>query len=124
MIVPIFGCENTESATKFYVEALGFEVLARFQMSEDAKDPSYVTLAINGSHLHMSSFPTAQGTGKMAYVYMDQPAAVDALYETVKDRSDIDINVPLVDQTWGLREFGFTDPFGNKLTFGAELPKS
>ena len=94
MIVPIFSCDDSLKATKFYVEALGFNFVARYQPDENLNDPAYVTIALNDNHLHLTSFPASQGSGKMAYVYYDDPQEVDALYERIKNRTDLIINMP------------------------------
>lgn len=121
LIVPIFGCEDIESATKFYVEILGCKIVASFSLSKDAPNPGYNTLDFNGSHLHLSSFPREQAIGKSAYVYCDDCEEVDRLYAKVKSNHSITMNVPLIEQTWGMYEFGFTDSDGNRLNIGAQL---
>lgn len=121
MIVPIFGCKDVVSATKFYVEVLGCKLLASFTLSKDVTNPGYNTLDFRGDHIHLSSFPNEQVAGKSAYIYCDSFEEVDALYARVKLDKSIVMNVPLVDQSWGMHEFGFTDADGNRLSIGAQI---
>jgi len=121
MIVPVFGCKEIEIATKFYVETLGCKLLNSFSLSEEKLNPCYRTFDFRGDHIHLSSFPGDQGTGKNAYVYCDNAQEVEELYEQIKEDKSIVMSVPLVDQSWGMREFGFRDGDGNKLSFGAQF---
>lgn len=121
MIVPIFHCSNMDEAIAFYQSVFGCKVLARFQLEQDNSDPAYVTLEFRGDHLHLSSLPGDKSENPIAYVYIDEVDEVDALYETVTAQPGIAIRIPLCDQEWGLREFSFEDPFGNRLRVGAQL---
>lgn len=121
MIIPVFGCKEIESATKFYVDILGCKVLNSFSLSNEKLNPCYRTLEFRGDRIHLSSFSGDQGTGKNAYVHCESVEEVVALYRKIVGDKSITMSVPLVDQSWGMREFGFRDADGNKLSIGAQL---
>ncbi len=121
MIVPILGCEKVEPLTTFYVDVLGAKLRSSFSISPDQLDPCHRSFEMLGGLFHLTSFPGDQGTGKSVYIYIDTLQEVDELYARVKDHPDIEMPVPLQDQTWGMREFNFIDSGGNRICIGAQL---
>ena len=73
--------------------------------------------------LHLSSHRTENGAfGASIYVRVGN---VDEVCERFI-KNGISLSVPdggetPVNQTWGMREIGFRDPDGNKLTFGQTI---
>ncbi|NDJ51940.1 MAG: VOC family protein, partial [Chloroflexi bacterium] len=49
---------------------------------------------------------------------------IDAYYEQVKEKVDIQPEHALKTQPWGQREFFVQDPDGNMITFGLDLSES
>lgn len=124
MIVAVLGCEKIETATAFYTDVLGCKLRSSFSLSPDSIDPCHRTFEFGDGIFHLTSFPADQGTGKIAYIYIDTPAEVDEIYERVRHDPYIEISVPLGNQSWGMREFNFRDGGGNRICIGAQLDEN
>jgi catechol 2,3-dioxygenase-like lactoylglutathione lyase family enzyme len=105
--VPIFPCDDLAAAKAFYVERLGFTV-----EWEDTADGRTGIMGIRrgGIELVIDCPMTGHGRNVCASVRVND---ADAYYAAWRDR--VEIPRPPVDEIWGGRTFGVTDPFGNLL---------
>ncbi len=75
-------------------------------------------LSRDGSGVHLSEHSGDGVFGNTLFVRVEN---IDTLYSQFVANGlniDKDVRIKPVDQTWGVREFGVSDPDGNKLTFG------
>jgi uncharacterized glyoxalase superfamily protein PhnB len=102
--VPIIPIDDVEVAKRFYVDGLGFRVTGE---SGDGA----ITIIDRGT-IHVTLDCPMDGHGRNICVGLEVNDA-DALYEEWRKRVPIDR--PPMNQDWGARTFGVTDPFGNGL---------
>ena len=111
--VPEIHVTRSLAARDFYSDKLGFECVNSWRPDETNEDPCYMGFVRDGVRLQVTSFRDGV-LGTSVYVYVDD---VDALHAEFVARGVQDITA-VVDQTWGTREFGVTDPDRNNLRFG------
>jgi uncharacterized glyoxalase superfamily protein PhnB len=114
--VPELHVKSSLTAKEFYSTRLGFDCVSSWRPDEAKEDPCYMGFVRDGVRLSVTSFQDG-ALGASVYVYVDD---VDALHAEFV-RKGVPILGPLVDQTWGTREFGVTDPDQNKLRFGQQI---
>lgn len=113
--IPELHVSNAVAAKSFYSTRLGFTCEHSWKPDETQDDPCYMVFTRDGVRLHVTSFKDGVLGGSL-YVYVDD---VDALHAEFADKGVQQLGV-IVDQTWGTREFGVTDPDGNKIRFGQQ----
>lgn len=119
-IEPFLDCRNIAASVDFYTNVLDFDLAVGPDPDPTAFGSRYAALSRDGDILHLSSHGRENGAfGATIYVRVDN---VDELCERFL-ANGVKLTVPdggksPVDQTWGMREIGFRDPDGNKLTFG------
>jgi uncharacterized glyoxalase superfamily protein PhnB len=111
--IPELHVSNATAARDFYSARLGFDCVSSWRPNELKDDPCYMVFVRDGVRLHVSSFEDGVLGGSL-YVYVDD---VDALHAEFA-KSGVHELGAVVDQTWGTREFGITDPDRNKIRFG------
>ena len=111
--VPEIHVSRSLDARTFYTDKLGFECVNSWRPDEASEDPCYMGFVRDDVRLHVTSFRDGV-LGTSVYVYVDD---VDALHAEFVARG-VQNMTAVVDQTWGTREFGVTDPDRNKLRFG------
>jgi uncharacterized glyoxalase superfamily protein PhnB len=115
--IPVLKVANWVAAERFYCEGLGFKVMSAWRPDETKSDPCYATLTRDEARLHIHSFQSgASGTSAM-YVFVDD---VTALYAELVSKG-VSVSGPPIDQTWGMREIGVSDPDKNLVTFGQRI---
>lgn len=108
-IVPTFRTRDYESARKFYVEGLGFQV--DFEHRFEADLPVFAQVSRAGMRLYLTEHAgDCDGPG-LAYLYVPD---VDAWQADLLARGVL-ADAPPRDQPWGNRELHLTDPDGNRL---------
>ena len=123
-IEPSFDCMDIAVSVVFYTKVLDFDLAVAPDPDPKKFESRYAAVSRNGDILHLSSHRRGDGTfGAAVYVRVDN---VDKLCERFLGNG-LKLTVPdegaaPVDQTWGMREIGFRDPDGNKLTFGQSIP--
>ncbi len=110
--VPVLKVDDMHAARQFYCDMLGFQELFRNQPTEHA-NPAYVGYRRDTAVLDVSSFSGDGVSGVVVNLVVED---VDALFAEFKSRG-VQISLPPVDQTWGVREMHLEDPSGNKLRF-------
>jgi uncharacterized glyoxalase superfamily protein PhnB len=105
--VPMFPADDLGVARAFYVDRLGFTV-----EWEDTADGRTGIMGIRrgGIELVIDAPMTGHGRNVCASVRVHD---ADAWYAEWRDR--VEIERPPVDEVWGGRTFGVTDPSGNLL---------
>ena len=122
--VPVLFTNDMQQAIVYYRDTLGFTLAAA--IPDD--DPSWcflrrdkAAIMLLGSHEHDDDegheddheHPAALGVNSL-YFYPDN---VDALWNQLKDK--VEVEVPLQDMDYGMREFTIRDPNGYALNFGS-----
>jgi catechol 2,3-dioxygenase-like lactoylglutathione lyase family enzyme len=108
----VFQVTDLESSLRFYREVLGFEL--------DFEFGPYAGIHMGEMSLHLCAHDTWMrpvGGGAVS-VFCDE---VDLFYNAVKSRGAT-IRLAPTDESYGMRDFVVSDPDGNVLTFGCELP--
>lgn len=122
-IEPFFDCRDIAVSVDFYTKVLDFDLAIVPDPDPKQFGSRYAALSREGDILHLSSHSRENGAfGAAIYVRVDN---VDELYERFVANGVV-LTVPdggttPVDQSWGMREIGFRDPDGNKLTFGQPI---
>jgi len=105
--VPVLPGDSISVAREFFVERLGFSV--RFEATEDGING---LLGVQRGDLYLTIDCPMSGHGRNACAVLEVDDA-DALYEDWKQR--VEIKRSPIDEPWGGRTFGVTDPFGNSI---------
>ena len=122
-IEPFLDCRDVSASVEFYTQVLDFELVVAPDPDPEQFGSRYAAVSRGGDILHLSSHSREQGAfGATIYVRVDN---VDELCERFL-ANGIRLTVPdggtsPVDQTWGMREIGFRDPDGNRISFGQPL---
>ncbi|MEO1397384.1 MAG: VOC family protein [Pseudomonadota bacterium] len=119
-IEPFLDCIDVLASVEFYTKVLDFDLAVAPDPDPERFGSRYAAVSRNGEILHLSSHAREQGAfGAAIYIRVDN---VDELCARFLANGVI-LTVPSggsspVDQTWGMREIGFRDPDGNKITYG------
>lgn len=122
-IEPFLDCRHISASIDFYTRVLDFDLVVAPDPDPEQFASRYAAVSRGGEILHLSSHRRENGAfGAAIYVRVDN---VDELCEQFLSNG-VTLCVPSggttpVDQTWGMREIGFRDPDGNKITFGQSL---
>ncbi|CAG5007663.1 Bleomycin resistance protein [Dyadobacter sp. CECT 9275] len=112
-VASIFNVKDLEVAIGFYTTGLGFEI--------DFMIDDYIGVKKDGMvflHLTSNKF-RADRTGRgHIYIVLDE---VDSYYAAIRARGLQPLSSP-ANLEYGMREFETTDPDGNILTFGCQVP--
>ena len=112
-VIPMLTVTSIESAIEFYRDVLGFQLVSSF--------PGWACMSIDGVEIMFAlpnehvPFTRPMLTGSL-YFKTDQ---VNALWQKLKDRCQVEY--PLEDFEYGMREFAIRDNSGYLLQFGQEL---
>ncbi len=122
-IEPVLNCRDIQASIDFYTKVLDFGIVVAPDPNPESFDSRYALLSRDGDGLHLSSHGRENAVfGAQVYIRVKN---VDELCENFV-ANGVKLTVPdggttPVDQTWGMREIGFRDPDGNKLTFGQPI---
>ena len=122
-IEPFLDCRNVSVSVDFYTRVLDFDLVVAPDPDPQQFGSRYAAVSRDGDIIHLSSHSRENGAfGASIYVRVDN---VDELFDRFIENG-INLSVPdcgktPVNQTWGMREIGFRDPDGNKLTFGQTI---
>ena len=117
------SCRDLAASVAFYTEVLDFELVVAPHPDPDHFDSRHAVVSRDGDIVHLNRDNGDNAVfGTQIYVRVTN---VDALCEKFVANGVV-LSVPIgettpVDQTWGMREIGFRDPDGNKLTFGQPI---
>jgi uncharacterized glyoxalase superfamily protein PhnB len=117
--VPEIHVSSSRGAKEFYSTKLGFECVSSWRPDETKDDPCYLGFVRDGVRLNVTSFKDGV-LGACVYVYVDD---VDALHAEFTDKG-VQKLTPVVNQSWGTREFGVMDSDQNKIRFGQLIMSS
>ena len=101
--MPDFATDDTETATAFYVDVLGFEVVMDMGWIVTLSDPANPQAQL--------SLMTHDATAPVVPDVSVEVDDVDAAHEAAR-RSGAEIVHPLTDEPWGVRRFFVRDPTG------------
>ena len=106
--VPVLPVDDLKQAKEFYVGQLGFSV------SWEATDDGTIgLLGLERGGILITLDCPMSGHGRDACVSLVVESA-DAYYEEWRRRG-VPMKRPPVNEAWGSRTFGVTDPFGNTI---------
>lgn len=117
------GCRDIAASIDFYTKVLDFILEVKPDPDPEQFASRYAAVSRDGEILHLSSHSRERGTfGAAIYVRVNNVDELCARFVA----NGVTLTVPTggtspVDQTWGMREIGFRDPDGNKITFGQPL---
>jgi uncharacterized glyoxalase superfamily protein PhnB len=106
--VPIIPARDTEAATAWYRDELGFDV---FHV-----EPDYAIVGRGESWIHFWG-PSCIAPEESNTMIRLGVHGIDELYDHCREHDIVHPNAPLVEQPWGFREFSVTDRDGNLVTF-------
>jgi len=111
-LTPMLTVTSIDSAIEFYRDLLGFQLVSSFPGWACMRlDDVEIMFSLPNEHL---PFTRPMMTGSL-YFKTDQ---VDVLWEHLKDRCQVDY--PIEDFEYGMREFAIRDNSGYLLQFGQE----
>ena len=111
-LTPMLTVTSIDSAIEFYRDLLGFQLVSSFPGSACMRlDDVEIMFSLPNEHL---PFTRPMMTGSL-YFKTDQ---VDVLRERLKDRCQVEY--PIEDFEYGMREFAIRDNSGYLLQFGQE----
>ena len=119
-IVPVIKCSDLPRSLHFYTVILDFE--RKWPGYQDREmENGVIDLVRDGAEVQLSRHAGDGAFGSASRVWVDD---VDERYRTFRARGldttrrpESPLHTSPIDQTWGLREFGVTDPDGNTLCF-------
>ena len=123
-VVPMLQSSDLQRTITFYTEVLGFEVTGTHEYEGELvwcslrQDTTHLMFFFEGEHDHGDGEIHSHEPGMSGTLYF-YPDDADALYETVKDR--VEVQSAPQDMPYGMREFSISDPDGYRLSFGSEL---
>ncbi len=122
--VPVLFTNDMQQAIAYYCGTLGF-TLASAMPDDDPtwcflrRDKAAIMLLGSDDHEHDDGHehehPAAPAVSSL-YFYPDN---VDTLWNRLKDK--VEVEVPLQDMDYGMREFTIRDPSGIALNFGTPI---
>jgi len=122
-IEPCLNCRDILTSIEFYTQVLDFDLAIAPHPDPKQFNSRYAALSRDGGILHLSSHARENGVfGVEIYIRGNN---IDELCERFV-ANGVELTVPSggrspVDQTWGMREIGFRDPDGNKISVGQSL---
>lgn len=112
-INPKLPMRNKENTIHYYVNQLGFSVLADFD--------DYLLLEKDNVEIHFFLFKTLDPANNYGQVYF-RTDDIESLYKHfIVQNIEIHPNAPLALKPWGQKEFSLLDPDNNLLTFGQTI---
>lgn len=118
-LIPVLPVDDWGKAEQFYGGVLGFVDLWSF--GEPAQYGGMCAGGAGTPSLHVSVYPAGEMPGPSeVYVSMASPAEVDALFEKVRAGGAEIVHEP-GDREYQMRDFMVADPWGNRLSFGADI---
>lgn len=122
-IEPWMNCRDILSSIEFYTQVLDFELVVPPHPDPENFDSRHAVLSRKGDILHLDSHGRENGVfGTQIYIRV---LNIDDLCRRFIKKG-LELSIPSggttpVDQTWGMREIGFRDPDGNKISYGQEI---
>jgi predicted enzyme related to lactoylglutathione lyase len=109
-VIPVFTVDDLPAALDFYQRVLGFSVAWTWGTPPDRasvqRDNVEITLSQRG-------VVDSHGPSRIFF----QLSGIDDYYAEIQD-AGAQIDVPLDDREYGMRDFHIVDPSGNKISFG------
>jgi uncharacterized glyoxalase superfamily protein PhnB len=116
---PILRSFDETKARAHYLDWLGFKV--DFEHRFEPGLPLYMGLSYGDCKLHLSEHHGDGAPGANIRIHCD---ALDAFCAELNAKGYKYGRPGIVDQEWGTREMTTHDPFGNRLIFFCERPKT
>ena len=128
-IEPFIRCADMSASLHFYTEVMDFDIAQAPDPDPNSFMSMHAFLVRDGCGVHLSAHAGDGVFGNVIYVRVDN---IDTLYQQfISNGLNIDkpddypaVRIKPVEQTWGMKEFGVTDPDGNKLTFGQAIQRN
>ncbi len=118
-VTPILRMFDIAKAREFYLGFLGFEVLFEHRFDDGA--PLYMAVSRDGCELHLSEH---HGDGSPGISVRVEVEDIAALHRELIGKAYRYARPGLEETPWGTREISVADPFGNRLHFFEDQPRS
>lgn len=122
-IEPWMNCRDIQSSIEFYTQVLDFTLVVAPHPDPENFNSRHAVLSREGDNLHLDSHGRENGFfGTQIYIRVTN---IDELCRQFL-KNGLELTIPTggttpVDQTWGMREIGFCDPDGNRISFGQPI---
>ncbi|WP_299226006.1 VOC family protein [uncultured Psychroserpens sp.] len=117
-IHPVLPVKNVTQAIRYYTEKLGF----RLAFKDEGDNPNYGGVIRDGIEIHLQWHDEKEWEvtidRPLLRIYVDH---IEALFDEYKTKDIFHDRTSLKETTWGTREFGFYDLYGNGLVFYLDL---
>ncbi len=107
-VIPIFRVADAAASAEWYAQ-LGFKQVFEHRFAPDM--PAYVGIEREGAMIHLSEHTGDASPDSLVYVWVDE---VDPLAEL--------FGATVEEMPWA-RDFGVTDPDGNRLRIAEPIPE-
>ncbi|MGE6204496.1 glyoxalase superfamily protein [Guptibacillus hwajinpoensis] len=115
MITPIFRIFDTEKATDFYRDFLGFNVDWRHRHEENM--PEYIQVSFHDALIHLTEHHGDASPGSSIRVKLNN---VEDYHHALTQKEYAYANPGMKHTPWKTIEMTVTDPFLNRITFYEE----
>jgi uncharacterized glyoxalase superfamily protein PhnB len=120
--VPILRMFDLDRAKEFYVGFLGFQV--DWEHRFEPAMPVYMQVSRGDCRIHLSEHHGDGTPGTAIRVEMPDDGELESYQQALRASGYKYYRPGLQDQEWGCREMSVQDPFGNRITFYRNLPKT
>jgi catechol 2,3-dioxygenase-like lactoylglutathione lyase family enzyme len=117
--VPIFRIFDVEKAREFYVGFLGFTVDWEHRFEDDA--PVYIQVSRGALVLHLSEHHGDACPGSAVFVRL---TGLDEYHRAITAKGYRYMRPAIEIAPWNAKLMEVIDPFGNRLRFNEDLPRS
>lgn len=117
--VPIFRIFDEAKAREFYIDFLGFHVDWEHRFEENM--PLYMQVSRAGLVLHLSEHVGDACPGSTVFVRM---TGIDALHAELAAKKYKYLRPGVEIAPWNAKCMEVIDPFGNRIRFNEDLPKT
>jgi catechol 2,3-dioxygenase-like lactoylglutathione lyase family enzyme len=112
----VIAVPNLAESAAFYRDALGFEV-------REVGDPGWRFFVRDACTIMAGECPDAVPAAELgdhSYFAYFTVSGIDDYHERVKTHG-VELVKPLLDEPWGMREFGIRTPDGHRIMFGSPI---
>jgi catechol 2,3-dioxygenase-like lactoylglutathione lyase family enzyme len=131
LLRPMLEVRDVDASVAFYTDALGFSVIASIDDEADPGAKVWASLEKDAVRLMVTRLHTHddEGTPDHDHDHPHDPTLTGALYFTVDDvdalaldlGGKVQLDYGPVDQPYGMRDLGVSDPDGYFLQFGTPI---
>ena len=123
---PFIKSNDIRRSINFYTKILDFELEIEPDSDPQSFMSNYASLKRGHCRVHLSAHSHDGAFGSLIYVRVTDVEQRFSIF-VANGLNDAEKNfggsiiIPLVEQSWGMKEFSIHDPDGNKMTFGQSV---